>query len=188
MAIEMRGITRAVFLFLIYSFVSNEVGILFLYFWKSLLQYNQKINISAYVTDGLLSSIPFMNFGVVIFYERSIGEVIRTVYALLKYIVIVWIIHLIVQAVIRRRRLSKTLNTFLVVSFVSCTFFISWLIAGFIHALSVIMVLMLCTYTFIAMISARTTIGRSFMANPIEFNQGKLNPIIINMLNLLFLT
>lgn len=177
----MKSITKAVFLSLVCSFVSVVVTVLLLYYLSPLLPLSIQAHNYFYVAEGLISSIPFLDIGLLIFRERSISDVISNVSGVLLYIWIVRIIHGIIQAVVRRRRLSKTLNILVVVSLVSCPFFFSWLIAGYIHPSSVIFSFPLCIYTVLATLLARATTGGYFIANPIEFKPGKLNPITINI-------
>ena len=166
-------VIKDVFLFIIFFLISVAATELVLYLLDPLLLYKYDL-ISVFFTG-----IPLV--------VKDILKDITTVYVLLLLIVIVVVVYVIVRAVIRRQRFSNAKKTFTVVSLVSSPFLISWLITGYIHTSSVIIVLVLCAYTVIAIVFARTTIERPFMPKPTEFNQGKLNPIIINILNLMLL-
>ena len=117
----------------------------------------------------------------------TVLEDITATFVLLILIVIVVVVHVIIGAVIRRQR-SKTKKR------ISCTF-------PFIQSCPYFMVdnwlytsyklcdngLVLCTYIVIMMVLDRITVERLFMINHVEFNQGKLNSINTNKLNLLLL-
>ena len=178
----MKSITKAVFISIIYSFVSVVVTNLVCYLLDPLLPYDLQLRIFnpsclTVLTNGL-SALFQTGFTLLqLQFSFSKSPITVTICVVLILIVIVVIVYVIVQVGIRRQKVSKSLNTFLVLCLISGPFCISWWLTGYVCLVSTLFSFLLCIYTAIAMVLVRITVGRSFKANPSEFKQGSDNQI-----------
>ena len=170
---KMKSITKAVFISLIYSFVSVVVTNLVCYLLDPLLPYDLQLRIFNPSCLTVLTGFTLLQLQL----SFSKRPIIFTICVVLILIVTVVIVYVIVQVEIRRQKLSRSLNAFLVPCLVSGPFYISWWLTGYVRLVSTLFSFLLCIYTVIAMVLVRTTVGRSFKANPSEFKQGSDNPI-----------
>ena len=142
---------RAVVTFFFFSAIATE---LVFYLLDPLLPYDLQSRIFS-LTDRFIDFTVKDIWDAVIFLSFLIVQVLS-------------IRNLMIQIVITRQRSY----IFFVTTMLLCPFLISWWIVGYIHPRSVIISFLLFIYTVIAMVSARTTIGRPFIANPTEFKKG----------------
>ena len=82
---------------------------------------------------------------------------------------LVLIVNVVVQAMVRRWRLLKTLISFYIpISLIPSPIFMSWLIIGYVNVISVFYSFMVFVYTSLAMIYVRSTLRRRTKINANE--------------------
>ena len=144
-------LTKVFFLF--------SVFYLIFFFLSNLLQYPSR--------EGIISGKPFLVFGVLTPYitsrELFFRDILGTsfVYFLIIVPVGVLIVNVIVQAVVRRWRLFKTLISFYIpISLIPTPLIMSWCSIGYVNTTSVLHSFLVFVYTSLAMIYARITLRR----------------------------
>ena len=156
-------LTKGLFLFLVFSLVFFLLSNLVLYLGST--------------RDEIIAGKFVLVFGVYAEYIvglRSSARDVRELFRISRDVILVGgllvlIINVIVKALIRRWRPLKTLISFYIpLCLILSPLLMSWWIIGYVAVTGVFYSLMVFVYTFLAMIFAKTTLGRPAKINASE--------------------